>query len=85
MTLRTTATCMKINKRPVDPDFEDIRIGDRVEFSCPLGDSYETPYVRCVIPRTKKICKRRFDQIAELTEYVEFTDDSDKRHISEQR
>lgn len=77
LTLKTTATVTKINRKSSSPCFKDLKVGDVIEFSVPIeragrngGRTYST-YILCHNRRTGKESGASFNQIDKLLECCE--------------
>lgn len=80
LTLRTTATVTKINRKSSSPCFKDLKVGDVIEFSVPISyagyDSHGTctTYIRCYNRRTNaesQLSLNQIDRVLECCELVE--------------
>lgn len=84
LTLRTTGICTAVHGKTTNPVFKDLKVGDRIEFSCPIiGNPNDivapSTHVRCVNVQTKTIGKLSFHQLSEILQKFEITDRSDIR------
>lgn len=77
LTLKTTATVTKINRKSSSPCFKDLKIGDVIEFSAPIkragrnrGQTYST-YILCHNRRTGQESSASFNQINKILECCE--------------
>lgn len=68
LTLRTVARVMKVNRKSKSPGFENLQVGDILEFSIQVCrvDSY-SPYIKVLNTRTEKFSELSFNQIDELS------------------
>lgn len=80
LTLRTTATITKINRKSSSPCFKDLKVGDVIEFSVPIkragsnkGQTYST-YILCHNRRTGQDSGASFNQIGQLLECCELVE-----------
>lgn len=76
LTLKTTATVIKINRKSSSPCFKDLKIGDVIEFSTPIirvGRSRGTyaTYILCHNCRTDVESQLSFNQIEKVLECCE--------------
>lgn len=77
LTLRTTATVTKINRKSSSPCFKDLKIGDVIEFSVPIKyagyASHGTcaTYIRCYNKRTNTESRLSFNQLDRVLECCE--------------
>ena len=76
LTLKTTATVTKINRKSSSPCFKDLKIGDVIEFSVPIirvdrhRGTYAT-YILCHNCRTDVESQLSFNQIEKVLECCE--------------
>lgn len=77
LTLRTTATVTKTNRKSSSPCFKDLQIGDVIEFSAPISyagyashGAYAT-YIKCYNNRTGAESRLSFNQIHKVLECCE--------------
>lgn len=79
LTLRTTATVTKINRKSSSPCFKVLKVGDVIEFSVPIikagrnRGTYAT-YILCHNRRTGKDSGASFNQIGQLLECCELVE-----------
>lgn len=77
LTLRTTATVTKINRKSSSPCFKDLKVGDVIEFSVPISyagyGSHGTcaTYIRCYNRRTNAESRLSFNQLDRVLECCE--------------
>lgn len=76
LTLRTTVTVIKINRKSSSPCFKDLKFGDVIEFSVPIvrvgrhRGTYAT-YILCHNCRTDVESQLSFNQIEKVLECCE--------------
>lgn len=76
LTLKTTATATKINRKSSSPCFKDLKVGDVIEFSVPIvrvgrhRGTYAT-YILCHNCRTDVESQLSFNQIEKVLECCE--------------
>ena len=76
LTLKTTATVTKINRKSSSPCFKDLKVGDVIEFSVPIvrvgrhRGTYAT-YILCHNCRTDVESQLSFNQIDKVLECCE--------------
>lgn len=82
LTLKTTATVTKINRKSSSPCFKDLKVGDVIEFSVPIlyagngsHGSYAT-YIRCYNRRTNAESQLSFNQIEKVLECCELEENN---------
>lgn len=77
LTLRTTATVIKINRKSSSPCFKDLKIGDVIEFSVPIkyagfsGQGTRATYIKCRSRRTNAESQLSFNQFHRVVECCE--------------
>ena len=79
LTLRTTATVTKINRKSSSPCFKDLKIGDVIEFIVPIqavgrSSGYRNTlatYILCHNCRTDTESELSFNQIKKVLECCE--------------
>lgn len=80
LTLRTTATVTKINRKSSSPCFKDLKVGGVIEFSVPIKHagyaSYDTcaTYIRCHNKRTNTESRLSFHQLDRVLECCELVE-----------
>lgn len=80
LTLKTTATVTKINRKSTSPCFKDLKIGDAIEFSVPISyagyGSHGTcaTYIRCYNRRTNAESRLSFNQLDRVLECCELVE-----------
>lgn len=76
LTLKTTATVTKINRKSSSPCFKDLKVGDVIKFSVPIirvgrhRGTYAT-YILCHNCRTDVESQLSFNQIEKVLECCE--------------
>lgn len=81
LTLKTTATVTKINRKSSSPCFKDLKVGDVIEFSVPIirvgrhRGTYAT-YILCHNCRTDTKSKLSFNQIEKVLECCELEENN---------
>ena len=81
LTLKTTATVTKINRKSTSPCFKDLKIGDVIEFSVPIvrvgrhRGTYAT-YILCHNCRTNVESQLSFNQIDKVLECCELEENN---------
>ena len=76
LTLRTTATVTKINRKSSSPCFKDLKVGDVIEFNVPIfrvgrnRGTYAT-YILCHNCRTNVESQLSFNQIEKVLKCCE--------------
>lgn len=79
LTLRTTATVIKINRKSSSPCFKNLQVGDVIEFSVPIvrvgrhRGTYAT-YILCHNCRTDVESQLSFNQIEKVLECCELNE-----------
>lgn len=77
LTLRTTATVTKINRKSSSPCFKNLQVGDVIEFSVPIlyagfsGQGTCATYIRCRSRRTNAESQLSFNQFHRVVECCE--------------
>lgn len=79
LTLKTTATVTKINRKSSSPCFKDLKIGDVIEFSIPIKNVGRkcgrrgslAAYILCHNRRTNAESELSFNQIEKVLECCE--------------
>lgn len=80
LTLRTTATVTKINRKSSSPCFKNLKVGDMIEFSVPISyagyASHGTcaTYIRCYNRRTNAESRLSFNQLDKVLECCELVE-----------
>ena len=87
LTLKTTATVTKINRKSSSPCFKDLKVGDAIKFSVPIkragrnrGQTYST-YILCHNCRTGQESSASFNQIGQLLECCELEENNYEKEI----
>lgn len=77
LTLKTTATVTKINRKSSSPCFKDLKIEDVINFSVPIsyagyaGHGTCATYIKCYNNRTGAESRLSFNQIHKVLECCE--------------
>ena len=77
LTLKTTATVIKINRKSSSPCFKNLKVEDVIEFSVPISyagcSSHGTcaTYIKCYNNRTGAESRLSFNQIHKVLECCE--------------
>ena len=79
LTLKTTATVTKINRKSSSPCFKDLKVGDVIKFSIPIknvgkregGRGSHAAYILCHNCRTNDESELSFNQIKKVLECCE--------------
>lgn len=77
LTLKTTATITRINRKSSSPCFKDLKVGDVIEFNAPISyaghaaHGTRATYIACKNTRTKAESKLSFNQIHRVLECCE--------------
>lgn len=80
LTLRTVARVMKVNRKSKSPGFENLQVGDILEFSiqvCRVGSNRGrtySPYIKILNTRTEKFSELSFNQIESVLSCCELKD-----------
>lgn len=77
MTLKTTAICIKINKKSQSPAFKNLQVGDHIEFSIEIKAvgrkrGSHAAYIKCFNTKTRNKSKLSFNQIGRTLDCFEF-------------
>lgn len=82
LTLRTTATITKINRKSSSPCFKNLKVGEVIEFSVPISyagyGSHGTcaTYIRCYNRRTNAESRLSFNQLDRVLECCELEENN---------
>lgn len=82
LTLRTTATVTKINRKSTSPCFKNLKVGDVIEFSVPVsyarysGHGTCAIYIRCYNRRTNAESRLSFNQLDRVLECCELEENN---------
>lgn len=77
LTLRTTATVTRINRKSFSPCFKDLKIGDVIDFNAPISyagcaaHGTRATYIKCYNRRTNAESRLSFNQIHKVLECCE--------------
>lgn len=85
LTLKTTVTVTKINRKSSSPCFKDLKIGDVIKFSIPIKNvgrsgAYRgslAAYILCHNCRTNVESKLSFNQIEKVLECCELEENNE--------
>lgn len=86
LTLKTTATVIKINRKSSSPCFKDLKVGDVIEFSVPIikvgrnRGTYAT-YILCHNCRTDVESELSFNQIEKVLECCELLEEKPRLYM----
>lgn len=86
LTLKTTATVTKINRKSSSPCFKDLKVGDVIEFSVPIikvgrnRGTYAT-YILCHNCRTDVESQLSFNQIEKVLECCELLEEKPRLYM----
>lgn len=82
LTLRTTATVTKINRKSSSPCFKNLQVGDVIEFSVPISyagysrNGTCATYIRCYNKRTNAESRLSFNQLDRVLECCELEENN---------
>ena len=73
MTLRCKAECTKVHKKSKSPAFEEIQVGDVIDFSIEIKSVKGcAAYITCNNLRTNMVSRLSFNQIVRTLDRFEF-------------